>query len=225
MKRNRLWVLGFVAVISAGVAVAVVLKMGWTVDDAKLLVESLIEEVKTWPAWAFFLAIAIGPLVAVPISPLVIIAAVRFGIMGGIFFSLAGLAINVSLGYWVARYPFHGVIAMILKRWNYSIPKAKPENSVKMTFLVRLSGAPLVFQNYILGLAHVRFWPYLWASLVIQIGFTVGFSIFGESFLSGKFGKALIGIVILALAFVGVSFLKKRLRKGKGVTVDAAAVE
>jgi len=224
MKNHRflcLLVLGF---LGAAMILALAISLGWTIEDAKKLVTWFIEEVKTWPAWAFFFAIAIGPLVAVPISPLIIISAVRFGIPGGILFSLAGLSINLSLGYWVARYPFHGVVAMLLKRWNYSIPKAKPENSVKLTFLVRLSGAPLVLQNYILGLSHVRFWPYLWASMVIQVGFTVGFSIFGESFLSGKFGKALIGVMVLVLAFVGVSIVKKRMARGKEA-VDVAISE
>ena len=74
---------------------------------------------------------------------------------------------------------------------------------------------PLVVQNYLLGLAHAPFWPYLVYSVISQTFFVVGFVVFGESFISGKMGTALIGLAVLIVAFIVVALLRKRYAQSK----------
>ena len=80
----------------------------------------------------------------------------------------------------------------------------------------------MAVQNYILGLSYVPFWPYLWVSLVAQAPVVIGIIIFGESFLTGNVGKALLGLAVLVIALVAVSFLKKRYAQPKPGSVDTA---
>lgn len=191
------------------------------IDDLRAFFDYWIEVIRSWPAILFFLMVAILPLFGFPVSPLFIIAGVRFGIAWAIPFSLAALATNMILAYWISTKLLHQLIQRIVLRWDYSIPKVSRENANKLIFVVRVSGAPLFLQNYILGLASVPFWPYLILSMATQSLVVIGMIIFGESFLSGNGGKALAGIAILVIATVALSYFRKRYAQSKAGSTDS----
>lgn len=191
------------------------------IDDLKAFFNYWIEEIRSWPAILFFLMVAILPLFGFPVSPLFIIAGVRFGIVWAIPFSLTAMATNMVLAYWISTRLLHQLIQRIIVRWEYSIPKVSRENANKLIFVVRVSGAPLFVQNYILGLASVPFWPYLVISMATQSLIVIGVIIFGESFLSGNGGKALAGIGILVIATVALSYFRKRYAQSKAGSTDS----
>lgn len=180
------------------------------VDDIKNLIQFWIDEIQTWPAVLFFLMVALLPMVGFPISPLFIIAGIRFGVVWAIPFSLTALAVNLILAYWVSTKVLHNFIQKIANHWNYDLPKVSQKNATKWVFVIRLCGAPLAVQNYLLGLSCVPIWPYLWVSMATQIPIVIGVIIFGDSFFSGSMGKALIGLGLLVVAFIAFSYFRKR---------------
>ena len=192
------------------------------VEDLSAWIEALNNEIPTWPALLVFFMVALLPLAGFPISPLFIIAGVRFGVAWAIPFSLVALVVNLVLAYWLSTKFLRRYIGKIVSMWGYSIPKASPENSFKWVFVLRISGTPLALQNYILGLAHVPFWPYLLVSMAVQSFFVVGIILFGESFLSGEMGKALFGLAIIVIALVVFSYFRKRYAESKSGSFDAA---
>jgi uncharacterized membrane protein YdjX (TVP38/TMEM64 family) len=195
---------------------------GWSLEDVKGFIDYWIEEIRTWPAILFFIMVVVLPMIGFPITPLFIIAAIRFGVGPAIPFSMAALTVNLILSYWVSTKLLHRFISKIASKWEYSIPKVSHKNASKWVFVVRISGTPLAVQNYILGLAYVPFWPYLLISLATQSIFVVGTIIFGESFISGNMGKAFIGLGLLVIAFFAVSYFRKRYAQTKPRPVDSA---
>ena len=218
LRKTKILLLGFLLAV-LGVA-AFVGWGGWSFHEIKTWISGWVDEIQSWPAYLFFLATALLPLVGFPISPLFIVASIRFGVAWGIPFSFTAIAVNLVLAYWVSAKVLHGFIERLLGRWNYSIPRIKRENASKWIVAVRLSGAPLAVQNYILGFARTPFWPYVIYSLVTQSFFVVGFVVFGESFVSGKVGTALIGLAVLVVAFIVISLLRKRYAQPKTRLVD-----
>jgi len=192
------------------------------IADIKSWIQYWTDEIQTWPAILFFLMVALLPLIGFPISPLFIIAGIRFGSAWAIPFSLAALAVNLALAHWISTKLLHSTIQKIASKWDYDIPKVGHENAKKWVLVIRLCGAPLAVQNYILGLSYVPFWPYLWVSLAAQAPVVIGIIIFGESFLTGNVGKAFLGLAVLVIALVAVSFLKKRYAQPKSGSIDTS---
>ncbi len=210
-------------VLSAGLLLYAVQSItGFGIEDLKAFFSYWTDEIQTWPAILFFLMVAILPLFGFPVSPLFIIAGIRFGVAWAIPFSLAALASNMILAYWISTKLLHRLIQRIALRWGYTIPKVSRGNANKLIFVVRVSGAPLVMQNYILGLAFAPFWPYLLISMATQSLVVVGMIVFGDSFLSGNGGKALAGIGILVIAMVALSYFRKRYGQSKAGSPDSS---
>ena len=220
IQRNKNKVLSVILVSGVLAGAALLHFTELDMEDIREWIQFWTEEIRTWNPVVFFLIVALLPLIGFPISPLFIIAAVRFGVGWAIPFSMTALAVNLILAYWISTKLLHWFIEKIASHWNYSIPKSSPKNAAKWVFVVRISGAPLAVQNYILGLAHVPFWPYLIVSLAVQSFFVVGMIVFGESFISGDMGKALIGLAILVMAFVAVSYFRKRYAQSKSGSVN-----
>jgi uncharacterized membrane protein YdjX (TVP38/TMEM64 family) len=193
-----------------------------TVADVKEWIQFWIDEIQTWPAFLFFLMVALLPLIGFPISPLFIIAGIRFGVGWAIPFCLTALAMNLIISHWISTKVLHNFLQRIANKWNYSIPKVSHKNAAKWVFIVRISGAPLAVQNYLLGLSYVPFWPYLWVSLASQAPVAIGVIVFGESFFSGNMGKAVIGLSLLIIAFFAVTYFRKRYAQPKPGPIDTA---
>lgn len=165
---------------------------------------------------AFFAAMVLLPLGPFPASLLFIMAGVRFGTWPGFLCGLAALGLNMSLGYWLA----HRVARMPLERWlvrrGHSIPKFDPKEELRFLLLFRVTpGMPLFLQNYVLGLAGVRFGLYLPISLAAQAPYVLGFVWFGQSLTqtsAWKIGLAAGGILAAILA---VSLLRRLIAKPK----------
>jgi uncharacterized membrane protein YdjX (TVP38/TMEM64 family) len=74
----------------------------------------------------------------------------------------------------------------------------------EITVLLRITpGPPFFVQNYLLGLAGVRFFTYMWISWVISILYAAGFIVFGDAILHGRGKAAFLGLsALLALALI-----------------------
>ena len=226
IKKHKLIILAGVLLLGALCLWGLLSFTDIQIDDLKsgiiFWINFWIEEVKTWPAVLFFLMVAILPLLGFPITPLVIIASIRFGIAGAIPFVLSALAVNFILAYWISTKLLHNFIQKIVARWNYKLPRVSEDDAVKWILVIRLCGAPLVAQNYVLGLSYVPFWPYLLISMAAQAPIIIGVIIVGESFLSGNMGKALLGLGLLVVAFITISYFRKRYAETKPGSVDTS---
>ena len=215
LKRHKGKILFLATLLGACVITLWVLWGRWSAEEIESWIELGVDEIQSWPAYLFFLTVSILPLTGFPISALFIAAGFRFGVVWGIPFSLAAAAVNMILAYWLSDKVLREWMEKILLKWDYSIPEFQPENAAKWIVAIRFSPAPMVVQNYILGLARAPFWPYLIYSVLTQIFFVVGFVVFGKSFVSGKIGTAVVGLSVLVIAFITFSLLRKHYAQSK----------
>jgi uncharacterized membrane protein YdjX (TVP38/TMEM64 family) len=168
------------------------------------------------PPFALFLAIALLPLVGVPASPLLIAAGVRLGTARGYALALAGLFVNFSLGYWLARRWLRAPLNRWLTRRGHRVPNLSAADETPFILLFRITpGMPLVVQNYLLGLAEVNFRRYLLLSLAVQSLYALAFVWLGQSLQQSAAWKLLLAGSALVALVLAVALLRRWLARRK----------
>jgi len=167
---------------------------------------------------AFFTAMAILPAAGAPISIFNLTAgsafADRLGMGGVLAAAGAAIAVNLALTYWLARYALRPWLEQVISRTRYRIPVVAADEQAEITVLLRVTpGPPFFLQSYLLGLAEVRFFTYLWISWLISVVYATGFIVFGDAILHGKAKVAVIGLSILVAVALGVHLLRRHYGK------------
>lgn len=183
--------------------------------DLRSGMENMIAFIRDLGAPAFFLAMTVLPAFGMPMLAFTIPAGQAFepqlGLAGVIALSLLCIAINLALGYWVARYGLRPLLARLMTRYGYKVPRVTRENALAVTLLVRLTpGPPYPLQACILGLAEVPFRLYLVVSWLVLLPWTLGAIILGKGLFSGKFGVAATGLGVLVVAVILVQIIRRR---------------
>jgi len=175
---------------------------------------SLIESV---PLLGLLAAQVVLPLVGVPASPLWVATGVRLGAWWGGLLSAGALALNLTLGYWLARKWLRGPIAAWLHARGRRVPQIPETEETLWILLLRVTpGVPLCAQNYLLGLARVRFSRYLCISFPAQLAYVIAFVSLGDAFKDSNVWRGMLavsGLVAVAVAVLLVHrYLGRKLR-------------
>lgn len=167
----------------------------------------------THPAF-LIVAIAILPLVGVPVSPFLILSGVRLGPLWGTVASCGALLINATLGYWLAAGWFRSGIEKLLARRGRTVPVLAKEDEWKFILVCRITpGFPLPLQNYVLGCARVNFTRYILLSLPAQWAYAFAFAYFGESLTHGSAWRIALAVSLLVALALTVSLLRRWWKK------------
>jgi uncharacterized membrane protein YdjX (TVP38/TMEM64 family) len=176
--------------------------------SVRLAIDEGITVLRSAGPWVFFVAMALLPAVGFPISVFYLTAASAFaaqmGMVGVIVAAGAAIAVDLALSYWLARYGLRPWLEQMIGRTKYKIPVVAEADQTQIILLVRITpGPPFFVQNFLLGLAGVRFAPYFWISWTVNILYASGFIVFGEAILHGKGKAAFVGLsVLLALGMI-----------------------
>jgi len=158
-------------------------------------------------------AIAFLPLVGFPVSPLLVIFGLALGKEWGLFLGMLGIALNDSIGYCIAAF-FREPVKRWLEARNIKVPEIAVRDRVKIVILLRVTpGLPQAFQNYILGLAGVPFFTFLWASMIPQSVIVAGFVLTGGAIFEGKIGLILLGISLIIVFSIAGRIIQKQRKK------------
>lgn len=210
--KRKIPIVPLAAIAGLGIVLAILVLRG---VDVRGLLDRGILIIRDFGAPVFFLAMAILPAFGLPMLAFTMTAGEAFepqlGLPGVIAIALIAIAVNLALGYWVARYALRPVLAGLIKRYGYSVPRVTKENALTVTLLVRLTpGPPYALQACILGLAEVPFRLYLIVSWLAMVPWTLGGVILGKGLLSGKFGMAASGIGVLIVAVILVQIIRRK---------------
>lgn len=195
--------------------------------DLRAAIEWTIALIRQAGPIMFFVAMAVLPTFAVPVMAFTIPAGEAFsqqmGMGGVIAACLGAIATNLALSYWVSRYAFRPVLAGLIKRYGYSVPRVTPENALGLLLVVRLTpGPPYIIQCILLGLAEAPFRLYMIVSWLAITPWAIGGIVLGKGLLSGKFGVAATGMGVMVVVVVVVQWIRRKYLRNRQ-TVAAAA--
>ncbi|MEX2044410.1 MAG: VTT domain-containing protein [Opitutus sp.] len=167
---------------------------------------------------AFFGAMVILPAFGAPLAAFTIPAGEAFeaqlGIATVIALSLAAIAINLVIGYAVARFALRPPLLALLTRLGYAIPRITPENALSVLLVVRFTpGPPYVVQTYILGVAQAPFRLYMIVSWLAVLPWAIGGIILGKGLFNGNFAVVVMGLGVLVVAGVLWQWLRTKLAR------------
>lgn len=174
----------------------------------------LIYQAESWlqdshPMWLFSCMVVL-PLAPFPISPLWILAGVRFGLFGGIGVSALALIFNLSITFAIAKSLGKPTVDFLLGKFGLSVPKIPRCDEAKWILICRITpGIPLLVQNYTLGVAGVDFRRYLVISVPIQLAYAIAFIVFGNALFSGSTGYAISGVFLAVALLLAMRLIQK----------------
>jgi uncharacterized membrane protein YdjX (TVP38/TMEM64 family) len=169
---------------------------------------------------AFFTAMALLPALGCPMIAFTLTAGTAFagqlGLTGVLIYCGLALIINMTLTYWLAAVGLRPWLEQLIARTKYKVPVLDEADHRELTLIVRITpGPPFFVQNYLLGLAGVRFFTYLWVSFLVVMPMSAGFVIFGEAILHGKSRGAFLGFsAILGLSLI-IHFVRRHYGKNR----------
>ncbi|MBK8477714.1 MAG: VTT domain-containing protein [Opitutaceae bacterium] len=156
-----------------------------------------------WPV--FYLAVALLPFTFFPVSLLYLSAGAVHGIIPSMLGIVLAMAVNISLGYWLAAGPLHNWISRWFARRDRAVPVLPADEHIWAVLAVRFTPAfPLMVQNYLLGLARVPFRKYFWVSLAAEVLIALGYILAGDALTQDHPGYVLaafgciVGAVVLS---------------------------
>ena len=203
-REPRVWVKGTLAVIS----VLLVSLLLWAIWDLEAM---LAWQQRATPA-RFFAVMSVLPAIGVPMTPLFILAGATFGPGMGLLGSLAALAVNLTLCYWIANL-MRPRFASLLRRFGYELPspEARKKNAVRFTLAVKLApGVPAFVKNYWVGVSGVDFLVYFGLSMLTTGLYAAMLIVLGEAVVKHSTGPAiLIALVAVALG-LGIRWWRGR---------------
>lgn len=169
------------------------------------MLETIIEHFETLHPAFFILGLTLLPLGPVPVSPIWLLAGMRFGPGVGIAVSAFCLLVNFGIAYVLSSRVIRGPLERILLRFEFNIPKVPVEDAAKFTFMIRLvPGNPLCVQNYLLGIMRVRPLLYFGIGLPIQLLYAIAFIQFGGAIFEGQLGRVILAALFLVVIILGV---------------------
>lgn len=176
------------------------------------MLPELLSFVEGLPLPGLIAAQVVLPLLGVPVSPLWIATGVQAGVGWGSVLSAAALALNQTLGYWLARKWLRRPIEAWLRARGRSAPQIPAAEETLWILLLRVTpGLPLFVQNYLLGLAQVRFGRYLALSFPVQLAYAVAFVALGHAFKDSNIWRGMLAVSGLAAVAVAVLLIRRHL--------------
>lgn len=193
-------------------AVAVLMLRG---VDVRGLVQEFLALIRRVGPWGFFTAMAVLPALGAPMTAFTIPAgeafAPRLGMGWVIVFSLAAIAVNMALGYWLSRYALRPLLSRLITRYGYAVPRITPENALNVLLVVRLTpGPPYALQCFVLGVAEAPFRLYMIVSWLAVLPWAIGAIVLGKGLFEGNVGAVLIGVGVLVVATILFQWLRRR---------------
>jgi uncharacterized membrane protein YdjX (TVP38/TMEM64 family) len=188
--------------------------------DVKTLIEQGLDLLRSAGPLAFFIGMALLPLVGVPMLafslPAISLFGPRFGAPLTVAISLAAVTVNFCAAYALARRGLRPILSALVTRLGYKLPQVEAGDATDLVILLRVTpGVPFFAQNYLAGLAQVPFGRYFVISAIISWPLNVAFLLFGDALLHGKGKVALLSFCALAALVTATHLVRKHYERRK----------
>lgn len=134
--------------------------------------EAIMEYGKKLDAGWFIAGFLVLPLLGFPLSILLVLAGVKFGLWGGMGLATVGVFFHNFAAYQLVKHWFRDRFKSWMDRRGHKIPDMKGQNQVWFTALfATIHGPPYFLKLYLLALTDVSFRVYLWVGAPVYLLF------------------------------------------------------
>lgn len=174
-----------------GICLAVIIfslaALAYSEQDA--LLAFINDNISTLPPYVSALMIiawvGIGTIIFIPNTVLFVTSGTLFGFWWAFTFNLIGFGIGSTLAFLISRYGFYELVRSkahgMLQTFNHRFSNS----GWKSVAVVRLTPVfPSFAVNYLLGITHVRFFDYVWASILFTVPACLIFTYLGDASIS-----------------------------------------
>lgn len=194
------------------VMLALLLAAGLYLQNEFGLLQRLIDAVNTELSSPLFIGLMILlPILGFPISILLTLNGIKFGITSAIVLWLVVLPIHTFIGYAASRYFRPMLIKLLNTTLNWSIPAVPKHHEAMFSFLfLAIPGIPYAGKNYLLPLAGVSLRYCVLMNCIVQGALGLPFIILGKSGASMDPTLFSIALVVFILFYLLLRWLKKK---------------
>jgi uncharacterized membrane protein YdjX (TVP38/TMEM64 family) len=174
--------------------------------NPRALIDQAMALIREQGPVVFFTAMALLPCLGFPVLAFGLTAGPAFsdrlGMPTVVICALVAVTVNFLLTYALARRALRPVLQKLLTRFGYKLPQVEAGDAGDLVVILRLTpGIPFFVQNYLAGLAEVKFSKYFWLSCVIVWPMNAAVILFADALAQGRGKFALIaGSAIIAIA-------------------------
>jgi len=160
-------------------------------EDPTATLETVVDTVQSMGPLGYLYfggAYTLAEILAIPAIPLTASAGYLFGVRDGTAVVLLSATIAAAVSFIIGRTFLRSYVEKLLESYPdfKKIDKAIGEEGFKLMLLLRLSPIfPFALSNYLYGVTSIRFWPYLFGTM---LGFTPGTIAY---VFTGEIGKSL----------------------------------
>ncbi len=208
-KKRLRWILAALLLLGGGLAF-----VAWRMNLGEHI-KACVDYVRAEGAVVFFVAMAVLPLFGFPLAAFVLSAGAVFAPSLGagtvIACGVVALAFNASISYWFAGFAIRPWMERLIVWLGYKVPELPKDREWEFNLVLRLvPGVPYFVQNYVLGLARVRFGIYMLVALAVPTTHLSIAVLAGDAFAQGDRRQLMIAGVLAAVVGVTLHFLRKR---------------
>jgi uncharacterized membrane protein YdjX (TVP38/TMEM64 family) len=181
--------------------------------EQEVLLAFINENISTLPSSVSALMIVawvgIGTIICIPNTVLFVTSGTMFGFWWAFTFNLVGFGFGSTLAFLISRYGFYEFVRAKAHTMLQNFNQRFSDNGWKAVAVVRLTPVfPSFAVNYLLGITHVRFFDYVWASILFTVPACLIFTYLGGASIallleSGGSNRLLKILPVVAIAILG----------------------
>ncbi len=174
----------------------------------------VIGRIKSGGPVPFFAAMALLPLVGIPITPFYLAAGAVFEPLVSLTGVALALGVNHLLAYALGRKTLRPVLEFLMRRRRLTLPKPGSRDALYTALIIKLTpGPPFFLRSYLMAMAGIPLWIYFLVTWPLSMVYAVPATLLGESVVEGRGVTAAVALgVLLAVAYL-TFFLRARMLK------------
>ncbi|MGG4491242.1 TVP38/TMEM64 family protein [Metabacillus idriensis] len=161
----------------------------------------------------FILIYTIRPLILFPASIMSLAGGLAFGPIWGTFYTIIGATLGAVLSFGLARVLGENLFRVRLEKWRKLETQLREKGFLYILLLRLIPVFPFDLVSYAAGISKVKFWAFLFGTLLGIIPGTFAYNFLGSSFFQGKTLYLIIAVTVFILVTTIPLFLKKRMIK------------
>jgi uncharacterized membrane protein YdjX (TVP38/TMEM64 family) len=195
--------------ITAAIIISGAIYITWRYDTFGWL-QYLVNEK---PPPALFVALmALLPCIGFPIVIFLVLAGVKFGLVGGVLVATITLPLHLLVSFFLGHSVLRPRLERLLKKQKYPLPEIPQTRVVPFLILfVGIPSLPYAVKNYLLGLADIPFRYYFGISLPLNLLLSVPVIGLGEAAAEINPWLLLLSAAILLSGYLVFVVLMKKL--------------